>query len=143
MDKIEILLEKLNNRIPASMAKRLDALDALEGKLELASQDYQKDQSDDNRIKYNEIMEFVEETELKIVEDLEELLEKREASKKEKTPAPEPTPAPTPTPAPEPTPAEVVEEKEEKSGMSIFGVALGVVLLIGTAGAYNYFNKNR
>jgi hypothetical protein len=32
---------------------------------------------------------------------------------------------------------------EEKKGMSIFGVALGVALLIGTAGAYNYFNKNR
>lgn len=141
MDKIEILLEKLNNRIPASMAKRLDALDALDSKLELASQDYQKDQSDDNRIKYNEIMEFVEETELKIVEDLEELLEKREASKKEKTPAP--APEPTPAPAPEPTPAEVVVEKEEKSGMSIFGIALGVVLLVGTAGAYNYFNRNR
>ena len=141
MDKIEILLEKLNNRIPASMAKRLDALDALDGKLELASQDYQKDQSDDNRIKYNEIMDFVEETELKIVEDLEELLEKREASKKEKAQATTPTPAPEPNT--DPIPAEVIEEKEEKSGMSIFGIALGVVLLIGTAGAYNYFNKNR
>ncbi len=139
MDKIEILLEKLNNRIPASMAKRLDALDALDEKLELASEEYKKDQSDENRIKYNEIMDFVEETELKIVEDLEELLEKREASKK--APAPEPTPSPEPTPAP--IEAEVVKEKEEKSGMSIFGIALGVVLLVGTAGAYNYFNKSR
>jgi hypothetical protein len=143
MDKIEILLEKLNNRIPASMAKRLDALDALDGKLELASQDYQKDQSDDNRIKYNEIMDFVEETELKIVEDLEELLEKREASKKEKEEKETP---PAPAPNTDPIPAEVIEEKEEnkeKSGMSVFGVVLGVVLLVGTAGAYNYFNKNR
>lgn len=140
MDKIEILLEKLNNRIPASMAKRLDDLDALDGKLELASQDYQKDQSDDNRIKYNEIMEFVEETELKIVEDLEELLEKREASKKAKEEKETP---PAPAPNTDPIPAEVIEEKEEKSGMSVFGVVLGVVLLVGTAGAYNYFNKNR
>jgi len=140
MDKIEILLEKLNNRIPASMAKRLDALDALDGKLELASQDYQKDQSDDNRIKYNEIMDFVEETELKIVEDLEELLEKREASKKAKEEKETP---PAPAPNTDPIPAEVIEEKEEKSGMSVFGVVLGVVLLVGTAGAYNYFNKNR
>jgi hypothetical protein len=143
MDKIEILLEKLNNRIPASMAKRLDALDALDSKLELASQDYQKDQSDENRIKYNEIMDFVEETELKIVEDLEELLEKREASKKEKEDTPAPAPDPETTPTPDPIPAEVVVEKEEKSGMSIFGIALGVVLLVGTAGAYNYFNRNR
>jgi hypothetical protein len=140
MDKIEILLEKLNNRIPASMAKRLDDLDALDGKLELASQDYQKDQSDDNRIKYNEIMDFVEETELKIVEDLEELLEKREASKKAKEEKETP---PAPAPNTDPIPAEVIEEKEEKSGMSVFGVVLGVVLLVGTAGAYNYFNKNR
>jgi len=140
MDKIEILLEKLNNRIPASMAKRLDNLDALDSKLELASQDYQKDQSDDNRIKYNEIMDFVEETELKIVEDLEELLEKREASKKAKEEKETP---PAPEPNTDPIPAEVIEEKEEKSGMSVFGVVLGVVLLVGTAGAYNYFNKNR
>jgi hypothetical protein len=140
MDKIEILLEKLNNRIPASMAKRLDNLDALDSKLELASQDYQKDQSDDNRIKYNEIMDFVEETELKIVEDLEELFEKREASKKAKEEKETP---PAPEPNTDPIPAEVIEEKEEKSGMSVFGVVLGVVLLVGTAGAYNYFNKNR
>lgn len=144
MDKIEILLGKLENRIPASMAKRLDDLDALDDKLELASEEYKKDQSDESRVKYNEIMDFVEETELKIVEDLEELLEKREATKKEKEEKEaEPTPAPTPTPAPDPIPAEVVEEKEEKSGMSVFGVVLGVALLIGTAGAYNYFNKNR
>jgi hypothetical protein len=26
-------------------------------------------------------------------------------------------------------------------GVSIFGIALGVVLLVGTAGAYNYFSK--
>ena len=140
MDKIEILLEKLNNRIPASMAKRLDNLDALDSKLELASQDYQKDQSDDNRIKYNEIMDFVEETELKIVEDLEELFEKREASKKAKEEKETP---PAPAPNTDPIPAEVIEQKEEKSGMSVFGVVLGVVLLVGTAGAYNYFNKNR
>ena len=33
--------------------------------------------------------------------------------------------------------------KEEKKGVSIFGIALGVVLLVGTAGAYNYFSKNK
>ena len=147
MDKIEILLGKLDNRIPASMAKRLDALDALDDKLELASEEYKKDQSDENRVKYNEIMDFVEETELKIVEDLEELLEKRVATKKAKeekeAQATPPAPEPNPAPAPDPIPAEVVEEKEEKSGMSVFGVVLGVALLIGTAGAYNYFNKNR
>lgn len=139
MDKIEILLEKLNNRIPASMAKRLDDLDDMDSKLELASEDYKNDQSDENRVKYNEIMDFVEETELKIVRDLEKLLEKREASKN----APTPAPAPETTPTPDPIPAEVIVEKEEKSGMSVFGVVLGVALLIGSAGAYNYFNKNR
>ena len=139
MDKIEILLGKLDNRIPASMAKRLDALDAMDEKLELASEEYKNDQSDENRVKYNEIMDFVEETELKIIEDLEELLAKREASKKAKEE--ETPPAPAPEPTPDPIPAEVVEEKEEKSGMGFWGILIGGALLLGSAGAINYFRK--
>lgn len=42
MGKIEILLEKLDNRITSSLAKRLDTLDDLSEKLEASGEDYEK-----------------------------------------------------------------------------------------------------
>ena len=76
MEKIEILLEKLDNRIPSSLAKRLDDLDNLNEKLDLAGQEYEKNPTDENRTKYNEVIDFAEAKELGIINDLEKLLEK-------------------------------------------------------------------
>ena len=73
MEKIEILLEKLDNRIPASLAKRLDTLDDLQEKLEVSGEDYEKNPTDDNRDSYNEVIEYVEKMELGIIKDLEAL----------------------------------------------------------------------
>jgi len=91
MEKIEILLEKLDNRIPSSLAKRIDTLDDLVEKNEAIAEEYQENQSDDNRKNYNEAMERFEKAELSVIKDLEALLEKRngeQSAKEQKAEAP-------------------------------------------------------
>jgi hypothetical protein len=147
MEKIEILLEKLDNRIPSSLAKRLDTLDDLQEKLEVSGEDYEKNPTDENRESYNEVMEYVEKMELGIIRDLEALLEKRkgEALAKEQK-ANEPAPAPaseTPTETPQAKAEEKVEEKKDKKkeGSGVLTLVIGGALLIASFGAINYFRK--
>ena len=146
MEKIEHLLDQLDNRIPSSLAKRLDDLDDLHDKLELSAQDYDKNPSDENREKYNEVMEYVEEIEQGIVRDLQALLEKKKAEQlakeqKANEPANEPAKEPTPTPSANPT-TEAKETKEEKKeGSGVLALVIGGVLLIASFGAINYFRK--
>jgi hypothetical protein len=139
MEKIEILLKKLDNVITSSLAKRLDNLDDLNEKLDLAGQEYEKDPSDENRTKYNEVIDFVETQELGIIADLEKLLEKRKAEELAKgTPAQAPAPASNPTQQ-STTPLAKSEEKKESSG--ILTLVIGGALLIASFGAINYFRK--
>lgn len=144
MEKIEILLEKLDNRIPSSLAKRLDTLDDLQEKLEASGEDYEKNPTDENRDSYNEVIEYVEKMELGIIRDLEALLEKRKAealAKEQKANEPEPAPAPAPNPSVNPT-TETKEEKEEKKeGSGVLTLVIGGALLIASFGAINYFRK--
>ena len=139
MEKIEILLEKLDNRITSSLAKRLDVLDDWNEKLDLAGQEYEKNPSDENRTKYNEVIEFVEEQELDILGDLQKLLDKRNAeqlAKEQKAEAPATPPATPEAPA---TPPAKSEEKKEGSG--VLTLVIGGALLIASFGAINYFRK--
>ena len=117
MEKIEILLEKLDDRITSSLAKRLDTLDDLQEKLEASGEDYEKNPTDENRDSYNEVIEYVEKMELGIIRDLEALLEKRkseELAKEQKADEPATPPASTEAPA---TPPAKSEEKKEGSGV--------------------------
>lgn len=137
MEKIEFLLEKLDNRITSSLAKRLDTLDDLQEKLEASGEDYEKNPNDDNRKNYNEVIEYVEKIELGIISDLEALLEKRKAEELAKeTPINNPEPIP---PIPTTTPEAKNEEKKESSG--VLTLVIGGVLLIASFGAINYFRK--
>lgn len=77
MDKIEILLQKLENRISPSLVNRLDELENLQEKLEASSKDYEKNPTDENKEKYNEIIDYVENIELGIIRDLENLYQKQ------------------------------------------------------------------
>jgi hypothetical protein len=131
MDKIEILLEKLDNRIPTSLAKRLDTLDDLSEKLEASGEEYEKNPTDDNRKNYNEVIEYVEKMELGIIADLEKLLEKRKAEAIAKE-------TPAPAPAPE-TPK--ADSEEKKSSTGVLTLVIGGALLIASFGAINYFRK--
>ena len=139
MDKIEFLLEKLDNRIPSSLAKRLDTLDDLSEKLEASSEDYEKKPTDENRKSYNEVMEYVEKMELGIISDLEALLTKRKAEELAKeTPATPPV-VETKVETPPATPPAKSEEKKEGSGA--LTLVIGGILLVASFGAINYFRK--
>jgi len=136
MDRIETLLEKLENRIPVSLAKKIDKLDDFEEKLLVAQKDYTDEPTEENKDSLKEVTDFVNSLRNEVTSNLESLVAQKTAKQSEPkkenvagTPAPIVTPAETP--------------KEEKKGVSIFGIALGVVLLVGTAGAYNYFSKNK
>jgi hypothetical protein len=138
MEKIENLLEKLDNRIPQSLAKRLDTLDDLQEKLEASGEDYEKNPTDDNRKNYNEVIDYVEKMELGIIRDLEGLLEKRKEEELAKKPAEAPATATATAPAPE-TPEDKKEEKKESTG--VLTLVIGGALLIASFGAINYFRK--
>ena len=138
MEKIEILLEKLDNRIPQSLAKRLDTLDDLQEKLEASGEDYEQNPTEDNRKNYNEVIDYVEKMELGIIRDLERLLEKRKEEELAKKPAEAPATATATAPATE-TPEVKKEEKKDSTG--VLTLVIGGALLIASFGAINYFRK--
>jgi len=141
MEKIEILLEKLDNRIPQSLAKRLDTLDDLQEKVEASGEDYEKNPTDDNRKNYNEVIDYVEKMELGIIRDLEALLEKR---KKEELAKDKPAEAPAQATATDTKPATEtpeVKKEEKKEGTGMLTLVIGGALLIASFGAINYFRK--
>jgi hypothetical protein len=146
MDKIELLLEKLDNRIPQTLANKIDKLDDFEEKLLIAQNEYTDEPTRENKEILKEVTDFVNELKAEIESNLQKLVYQKETKEKEEkggTPAPQPAPAST-----DGKPAEQVDDKDkdkdkDKKGMSVFGVVLGVTLLVATAGAYNYFSKNK
>jgi hypothetical protein len=138
MGKIEILLEKLDNRITSSLAKRLDTLDDLSEKLDASGEDYEKNPTEENRASYNEVIEYVEEMENSLIKDLQALLDKRKADELAKqTPATPQEPVTPPANLSETAPSS--EDKKEGSG--ILTLVIGSVLLVASLGAINYFRK--
>ncbi len=150
MEKIEILLDQLDNRIPSSLAKRIDTLDNLHEKLEASGEEYEENPTDDNRASYNEVIEYVDGIEQGIVKDLQALLEKRKAevlakeqkaNEPAKEPAKEPIKEPTPNPSANPT-TETKEIKEDKKeGSGVLTLIIGGALLVASFGAINYFRR--
>jgi antitoxin component of MazEF toxin-antitoxin module len=137
MERIDLLLEKLDGRIPQSLAKKIDKLDDLDNKLEVAQQEFNSDPSDENKESIAEIEEFIEDFEQEIFEQLETLYEKRkEDVAKSKVIALQ-----NPNQAKSFTPETPKEEKKESSG--VLGLVIGAVLLVGSLGAINYFKNNR
>jgi hypothetical protein len=138
MGKIEILLEKLDNTITSSLAKRIDTLDDLGDKLEASGEDYEKNPSDENRDKYNQVIDYVEKMENGIIRDLEALLEKRKAEElARQTPATPPAPSTPPANESETTP----KSEEKKEGSGLLTLVVGSVLLVASLGAINFFRK--
>ena len=144
MEKIENLLEKLDNRIPQSLAKRLDTLDDLQEKLEASAEDYERNPTDDNRKNYNEVIDYVEKMELGIIRDLERLLEKRKEEELAKKPAEAEAPATATATATATAPATEtpeVKKEEKKDSTGVLTLVIGGALLIASFGAINYFRK--
>jgi|688.fasta_scaffold624382_2 hypothetical protein len=133
MDKIKILLEKLDNKVTAPIGKRLDGLKNLHQRLDLAKSELRAN-PDDEELKESleEITDYVNDYEDDLIEDLEDLLE--EKTKSIQKPKGEEKPNSVETP--------IIEEKEKSSG-GITALIIGSVLLVASIGAINIFKNNR
>jgi hypothetical protein len=140
MDKIAELLEKLENKVTPTLAKRLDGFNSLEKRLEVAKKELEAN-PDDEELKesHQEIVDYIEDYREDLIEDLESLLEQKEKAK-----AKEEKLAEEKKLADEQKAKEGIEPKEEKeSSTNIAGWIFGGLLLVGSLGAINYFRNNR
>ena len=140
MEKIEILLEKLDNRITSDLAKRLDSYEDLNDELDAIGKEYEENPSDENRAKYNESIENFEQIELGIIADLEKLIERKKAEQLAKEQKAN-EPAPAPTPSANPTTEEKDKKEEKKGGSGVLTLVIGGALLVASFGAINFFRK--
>lgn len=137
METINSILAKLQNKVTPSIAKRLDGLQALKEKSEVAKSEHEADPTENSLAELEEILDYIQDTEEDLIEDMVTLFEKkqREAKRVSENEVP-PTTPPT-------TPPTKEEEKEKKSGMGLGTLIVGTVLLVGTLGMVNYFKNNR
>ena len=164
METINGLLRALDNKVPASMAKRLDGLGKLNQKLAVVREEYNENPTEDSQEKLDEIIEFITDTQDDLIEDLSELVaKKREAEAKNRQIAKNKADAEARQRAErrnleakgkQELEQKELEEKEaleknsqtepkKKSGIGWGGLIVGGVLLVFSAGAINYFAKNR
>ena len=136
MDKIEILLRKLDNKVTAPIAKRLDGYQNLLQRVEVAKKDLEANPEDEElKEAFDEITDYISDYREDLIEDLEELVEAKEKQKEaDSKPKGEEKPK-----ADEP---KADEPKEEKS-TNVAGFIIGGVLLVASLGAINYFRNNR
>jgi hypothetical protein len=136
MDKIAELLEKLENKVTPTFAKRLDGLKSLENKLEVAKKDLEAN-PDDEELKesHQEIVDYIEDYREDLIEDLEAFVEAKAKAGEEK-PIEE-------KPKVEEKPIEEKPIDEKESSTNIAGWIFGGLLLVGSLGAINYFRNNR
>lgn len=133
MDKIAELLEKLENKVTPTIAKRLNGLNNLETRLAVAKKDLDAS-PDDEELKesHQEIVDYIEDYKEDLIEDLESLVEEKAKAK-----------AGEEKPKVEEKPKEVEPKEEKESSTNIAGWIFGGLLLVGSLGAINYFKNNR
>ena len=156
METINDLLRALDNKVPPSIAKRLDGFNKLNDKLAVAKAEHNENPTEESQEKLDEIIEFITDTQDDLKEDLSELIaKKREADAKAERRRKSISEAEA-LKAKENEELEKKEllekealdaipitETEKKSGIGWGGLVLGGALLILSAGAINYFGKKR
>lgn len=137
METIRELLAKLDNKVTPTMAKKLDGMQALQEKLQVAKEEYEADPTDEKLADLKEIEEFMADENEDIIEDLKVLVRrKRFAEEEEKA-------SQSSSKADEAPKGDEKAKDEEKSGLGVFGMVFGGVLLVASLGAINYFRNNR
>jgi cell division septation protein DedD len=141
MDKIAELLEKLDNKVTPTIAKRLDGLNSLEQRLEVAKKELEAN-PDDEELKesHQEIADYISDYEEDLIEDLEALVKAKQQKPVEKKPVEKKPTEEKPT---EEKPVEQKPVEEKESSTNIAGWIFGGLLLVGSLGAINYFRNNR
>ena len=170
METINGLLKALDNKVPASMAKRLEGLGKLNQKLAVVKEEHNENPTEESQEKLDEIIEFITDTQDDLIEDLSDLVsKKREAEAKNRQIAKNRADAEAKERAERQRQSRLAKEKEEleqkeleekealekdsktdtqtdpkkKSGIGWGGLIVGGALLILSAGAINYFGKKR
>ena len=164
METINDLLRALDNKVPASIAKRLDGLNKLNEKLAVVREEHNELPTEESQEKLDEIIEFITDTQDDLREDLSELVaKKRDADAKARQIAKNRADAERRRLSEaealkakekeeleqkellekEALEAKPITETEKKSGIGWGGLVIGGVLLIVSAGAINYFGKKR
>jgi hypothetical protein len=137
METIRELLAKLDNKVTPSMAKKLDGMQALQEKLQVAKEEYEADPTEEKLADLQEIEEFMADENEDIIEDLKVLVRrKRFAEEEEKA-------SQNSSKSGEAPKGGEASKDEGKSGLGMFGWIAGGVLLVASFGAINYFRNNR
>jgi len=160
METINGLLKALDNKVPASIAKRLDGLQKLNEKLAGARAEYQADPTEESREKLDEIEDFLGDTQDDLIEDLSSLLEQKRSDDLKAREAQARELQASEKQARELKQKEDLEKKElEEKALGLDGktkietkkeskigwgsLLLGGVLLVVTGGAIKYFGNKK
>jgi hypothetical protein len=169
METINDLLKALDNKVPASIAKRLGGLTKLNEKLALAKAENEENPTEESQEKLDEIIEFITDTQDDLRDDLKDLVAKKGEAEQLKSRQIAKRKAEAEAEAKKSAEAEALEAKEKeelekkallekealettpvenkdpekKSGIGWGGLIVGGALLILSAGAINYFGKKR
>ena len=80
MEEINELLKKLGNKVPSSIAKRLDGLKKLNDKLAISRKEHYENPTQESQEVLNEIIEFITDTQDDLKEDLGLLVEQKRSA---------------------------------------------------------------
>jgi septal ring factor EnvC (AmiA/AmiB activator) len=167
MEKINALLSRLDNKVPNSIAKKLDGLRNLNSSLQKAIEEERQNPSEEAEEKKQEIIDFIEDEKDTIIDMLENYIEDKEnaefeiqeekkrviAEQKKKEEAKKRLAEEKEKEAEEARKLAEQKQKEEenkqktetekKSGIGWGGLIVGGILLVATGGVINYFAKRR
>jgi len=151
MDKIEVLLKKLENNVSQPIAKRLDGLKNLHNRLDVAKKELSEKPNDEElKESYSEIEDYVNDYEEDLIDDLEILVQAKQeqferARKAERAKQDERARQSEAEKLKEldaEKESENAENKKKSSGGTV-ALIIGGVLLVASIGAINIFKNNR